>query len=347
MTMVVGMPGQMPAQPGQMPPPQQQFVRSGPPPMQAQQGAAAWGRDPPPPAGNAWAGGTVSLLQMQQQHSRQPGPPPQTVAQPQMPPPHGAPLQQPQPGQQLQQPPPPQQQQQQQQQQFVMQQQHQQLMKQQVQAQQQQQAQVQQQQQGLQPQPQVAAMPGQGQPEAGLAAGSGAMWGASPWGAPAGAGTAPAGQNRPPAGAWSTPGEVGRTSIPQQGVWGGSAPAVPAPQHVAQEAPRAPPQVGVQGSAGNLSWAGNLSQPRNGQQQPQQTPSENAGGIQGPWGNSSSPAQALFLGAANGNGALQSQNYAAAAGGSPPEKPAGAPPLKPAAQDSEDWREYTTPDTGE
>ena len=190
-------------------------------------------------------------------------------------------------------------------------------------------------------------MPGQGQPEAGLAAGSGAMWGASPWGAPAGAGTAPAGQNRPPAGAWSTPGEVGRTSIPQQGVWGGSAPAVPAPQHVAQEAPRAPPQVGVQGSAGNLSWAGNLSQPRNGQQQPQQTPSENAGGIQGPWGNSSSPAQALFLGAANGNGALQSQNYAAAAGGSPPEKPAGAPPLKPAAQDSEDWREYTTPDTGE
>merc|ERR1719407_341441 len=102
--MVVGMPGQMPAQPGQMPPPQQQFVRSGPAPMQAQQGTAAWGRDPPPPAGNAWAGGTVSLLQMQQQQalqqqalqqqaqqqaSRQPGPPPQTVAQPQMPPPHG------------------------------------------------------------------------------------------------------------------------------------------------------------------------------------------------------------------------------------------------------------------
>merc|ERR1719174_707753 len=121
-----------------------------------------------------------------------------------MPPPHGLPLQQPQPGQQLQQPPPPQQQQQQQQQ---------------VQAQQQQAQQQQaraQQTQGLQPQPQVGTMPGQGQPETGLAAASGAVWGGSPWGAPAGAGTAPAGQNRAPAGAWSTPGEGGRSSIPQQ-----------------------------------------------------------------------------------------------------------------------------------
>lgn len=186
-------------------------------------------------------------------------------------------------------------------------------------------------------------MPGQGQPETGLAAASGAVWGGSPWGAPAGAGTAPAGQNRAPAGAWSTPGEGGRSSVPQQqGVWGGSAPAQPGPQQVAQEAPRAPPQGGGQGSAAAV-WA----QPPNGQQQPQQTPGENASGMQGPWGNSSNPAQALFLGAGNGNGALLNQSYATAAGDNPPEKPTGVPPLKPAAQDSGDWREYTTQDTGE
>ena len=115
---------------------------------------------------------------------------------------------------------------------------------------------------------------------------------------------------------------------------------MPAPQ---PEAPRGQQAAGQPGLA--AVWA----QPRGGQLPQREASGEKAAdGPQGPWGNGSTPAQALFPALANGDGQPHLQSYATAAGDRPADQPpAAAAPPPPAPPASGDWREYKTPDTGE